>query len=61
MLAGKVRALLEGRFAVSVDDVREVALDVLRHRVLVNFHGQADGVSPDDVVNAVLAHVNPPE
>lgn len=61
MLAGKVRALLNGRFAVSVEDVREVAMDVLRHRVLVNFHGQADGISPDDVIAAVLAHVSPPE
>ena len=61
MLAAKVRALLSGRFAVSVDDVRFVALDVLRHRVLINFHGQADGVTADAVVNAVLGHVNPPE
>lgn len=59
MLAGKVRALLDGRFAVSVDDVRDVAMEVLRHRVLVNFHGQADGVTPDDIVTSVLSHVNP--
>ncbi|MFT7619874.1 MAG: MoxR-like ATPase [Planctomycetota bacterium] len=61
MLAAKVRALLAGRYAVSVDDIRDVAHDVLRHRVLINFHGQADGVTPDQVIDAVLAHVNPPE
>ena len=55
-----VRFDIAGRFAVSVDDVRESALDVLRHRVLVSFHGQAEGVMPDDVVKAVLAHVEPP-
>lgn len=61
MLSAKVRALLGGRFAVSVDDIRDVALDVLRHRVLINFHGQADGVTADQVIETVLAHVNPPE
>ena len=60
MLVGKVRALLAGRFAVSTDDIRAAALEVLRHRVLVSFHGQAEGVGQDDVVHAVLNHVQPP-
>ncbi|MAE77944.1 MAG: AAA family ATPase [Planctomycetes bacterium] len=60
MLAGKVRALLDGRFSVSVDDVSKSALDVLRHRVLISFHGQAEGVTPDNVVEAVLQHIKPP-
>ncbi|MCB9890569.1 MAG: MoxR family ATPase [Planctomycetes bacterium] len=60
MLAAKVRALLEGRFAVSVDDVKAVALPVLRHRVLINFHGMSEGVTADDVVHAVLQHVEAP-
>ena len=60
MLAGKVRALLAGRFAVSVDDVRDAAMDVLRHRVLVSFHGQAEGITPDDVVRSVLETVQAP-
>ena len=59
MLAGKVNALLAGRYSVSIDDVRACALEVLRHRVLVSFHGQAEGVAPDDVVRAVLEHVVP--
>ncbi len=57
MLAGKVKALLAGRFAVAVDDVKAVAHDVLRHRVLINFHGQADGVTADDILDSVLQHV----
>jgi MoxR-like ATPase len=60
MLAGKVRALLAGRFAVSVDDVRDAAMDVLRHRVLVSFHGQAEGITADDVVRSVLETVQAP-
>jgi len=57
ILAGKVRALLEGRFAVAGEDLRAVALNVLRHRVLLNFHGMADGVTPDDVVTSAVASV----
>jgi len=57
LLGGKVKALLAGRFAVSTDDIRGVALPVLRHRVIVNFQGQAEGISPDDIVRSVLDHV----
>jgi len=60
LLAAKVRALLGDRFAVSIDDIREVALPVLRHRVAINFLGQADGVTTDKIVDAVLAHVKVP-
>ncbi|MEM7476282.1 MAG: MoxR family ATPase [Planctomycetota bacterium] len=53
ILAGKVRALLEGRFAVAVEDLKAVASDVLRHRILVNFQGMSDGITSDDVVAQV--------
>ena len=59
VLCGKVKALLAGRFAVSTDDVRAVAPAVLRHRVMINFHGMAEGTTPDDIVRAVLDHVRP--
>ena len=59
LLCGKVRALLDGRFAVSADDIEAVAHAVLRHRVLIGFQGQAAGVRPDDAVDAVVAHVRP--
>jgi MoxR-like ATPase len=60
ILGAKARALLAGRFHVTPDDVRRVALPVLRHRVLVNFHAEAEGVSTDDVVGRLLQAVEPP-
>jgi MoxR-like ATPase len=60
LLAGKVKALLAGRFAVATDDVRAVARECLRHRLMIGFQGQAEGVDADAVVDAVLAHVQPP-
>ena len=52
LLAGKARAVLQGRPAVSLDDVRAVARPVLRHRVLVNFQAEADGVDAEQIVVA---------
>ncbi|MFT4550476.1 MAG: MoxR-like ATPase [Verrucomicrobiales bacterium] len=60
LLAGKVRALIAGRFAVSCDDVKGIAASALRHRVMVNFHGISEGVTPDHVIEAVLAEVKQP-
>ena len=54
LLAGKIRALFEGRFAVSLDDIRAVALPALRHRVLLNFEGEAEGVKTDNVLHEIL-------
>jgi MoxR-like ATPase len=50
LLAGKARAVLHGRPAVSLEDVRAVAPPVLRHRILVNFQAEADGVDAEQVV-----------
>ena len=58
--AAKARALLEGRAFATPDDVKRVAPDVLRHRVLVSYEAEADGFSPEDVVEAVLAAVATP-
>jgi MoxR-like ATPase len=52
--AAQVRALLERRYNVSVDDVQELAAPTLRHRVLLTFEGQAEGVSTDDIVLAII-------
>jgi MoxR-like ATPase len=57
LLAAKIRALFDGRFAASVDDVRAVALPALRHRILLNFEGEAEGVKTDQVIDAVLKKV----
>ena len=54
LLASKIRALFEGRFAASIDDVRVSAHPALRHRVLLNFEGEAEGVKTDQVIEAIL-------
>jgi len=54
LLAAKIRALFEGRFAASIDDVRAVALPALRHRTLLNFEGEAEGMKTDQVLEAIL-------
>ena len=61
MLAAKVKALLAGRFAVSVDDIKAVTLPVLRHRIVMNFHGQSQDITADDIVEKLLSHVNAPD
>lgn len=55
LLGAKVLALLDGRFAVSCADVVKVARPALRHRLILNFEGQAEGVSTDDIVSAIIA------
>jgi MoxR-like ATPase len=54
LLAAKIRALFEQRFAASIDDVRASALPVLRHRVLLNFEGEAEGIRTDDIIKAIV-------
>jgi MoxR-like ATPase len=54
LLAAKIRALFEGRFAASIDDVRAVTLPALRHRVLLNFEGEAEGMKTDQVLDSIL-------
>jgi MoxR-like ATPase len=63
VLAGKVRALLEGRYNVSFEDIRRVYLPALRHRVLLNFEAQAENIPADAVLEQVLKEVKekPPE
>jgi MoxR-like ATPase len=57
VLAAKVRALLAGRYNVGFEDVRQVLLPALRHRLLLNFEAQAEGVDGDAVLAQVLEHV----
>jgi MoxR-like ATPase len=54
LIGAKVKALFDGRFSASVDDVREVIRPALRHRVILNFEGEAEGVSTDTVIDAIL-------
>ncbi len=56
-LAAKVRALLEGRYNVSFEDVRRVFLPAMRHRILLNFEAQAEGIEPDQILLDVLEQI----
>ena len=58
VLAAKIQALTRGNAFVSADDIRAVALPVLRHRVLMNFEGEADEVNTDTLVNELIASVS---
>ena len=58
--AGKIFALLDGRFNVSVDDIRAAALPSLRHRIILNFEGEAEGITTEATVRAILDAVAPP-
>jgi MoxR-like ATPase len=57
VLAGKIRALLDGRYNVAVDDLNALVPAVLRHRVVLNFEAQAEGVAADSVVADVIERV----
>jgi MoxR-like ATPase len=57
VLAAKIRAMLDGRFNVSFEDVRKVYIPALRHRILLNFEAQAENVSPDTVLTEILGDV----
>jgi MoxR-like ATPase len=57
LLAGKARAVMHGRPAVSLEDIRAVAPPVLRHRLLVNFQAEAEGIDAEALVTRLLEHV----
>ena len=57
LLGAKVHALIDGRFNVSFDDIDFVAKPALRHRLIVNFEGEAEGVSTDDILDSILTDV----
>ena len=54
LLAAKIRSLMEGRFAAAIEDVKASALPALRHRVLLNFEGEAEGIKTDDLLQEIL-------
>jgi MoxR-like ATPase len=57
VLAAKVRALLEGRYNVSFEDIRRVYLPAMRHRILLNFEAQAENIPADNVLGQVLTEI----
>jgi len=56
-LASRAMAFMQGRAYVTPSDVKQIAPDVLRHRVIISYEGQADGVSSDDIITQILDHV----
>jgi MoxR-like ATPase len=61
VLGSKARALMKGRYHVSFEDVRELFVPILRHRVLLNFHAESEKVSTDDVLRGILQVVPAPK
>jgi MoxR-like ATPase len=61
VLCAKARALLSGHFAVTLEDVRSIAPAALRHRLLLNFQAEADGVSTDDIIERVFQQIDEPQ
>lgn len=61
ILCAKARALMSGRYAISLADIQFVAPAVLRHRILVNFQAEALNISPDHVITDLLAHLPTPQ
>ena len=57
ILAGKIMALLDGRFNVAFADLKLAALPALRHRIILNFEAQAEGIDPDDVIRQLVETV----
>ena len=60
ILGGKARAVTQGRYHVSFDDIRALAHPVLRHRILLNFHAESEGITSDQVVDQLLEAVPTP-
>jgi MoxR-like ATPase len=60
VLGGKARALTNGRYHVSFDDIRALAHPVLRHRVLTNFHAESEGITSDSIIDQLLEAVPQP-
>ena len=54
ILAGKARALLHGRYTVAIEDVQALAVPVLRHRIIPNFHAEAEGITADSLIHRLL-------
>jgi MoxR-like ATPase len=61
ILGGKARAVMSGRYNVSVEDVRALAYPILRHRILLNFHAESERVKPDDVIRRLIETVPEPK
>lgn len=57
ILGAKVRALLDGRYNIAFEDVNQVVYHALRHRMILNFEGEAEGIDADEIIDAILEEV----
>ena len=58
---GKALAAMDGRFTVAIDDVRRIAVPVLRHRISTNFQAQAEGMTTEDIIQRLVKEIPEPE
>jgi len=61
VLSAKARALARRRYHVSYDDIVALAIPVLRHRILLNFHAESDRIDSDEILRRLLEHMPPPK
>jgi MoxR-like ATPase len=61
ILGAKARAVLHGRVNISCEDIRALALPVLRHRIFTNFTADSEGIGPDDLIKQLLASAPEPD
>ena len=61
VLGGKARALLKGRYNVSIEDIQALAYPIMRHRILANFHAESQKISTDDIIRRLLEGVPAPK
>ena len=59
ILGSKARAILSGRYTPTTDDVKAIAPAVLKHRVVLNFRAEAEGIKPDDIIQEILGKIDP--
>lgn len=60
VLCAKARALMSGHFAVTMEDIRAVAKAVLRHRILLNFHAEANDITTENIIDSLFEHISDP-
>jgi MoxR-like ATPase len=60
VLAAKARALARRRYHVTYEDITSLAIPVLRHRILLNFHAESDRIESDEILRRLLEHMPPP-
>lgn len=60
ILAAKASALIEGRGYVIPEDVKKIAWDVLRHRIILTYEAEAEGITPDKIIEKIISKIKPP-